>query len=64
MNNHRKIFTISKRNYSLVAGQYFDIKIEHENLTKEEFEKRMSDYEERLTTLFGESNDLQKNISR
>lgn len=54
--------TISKRNYSLVAGQYFDIKIEHENLTKEEFEKRMSDYEERLTTLFGESNDLQKNI--
>lgn len=59
---YEDVETISKRNYSLVAGQYFDIKIEHENLTQEEFDKRMEKYNIELKTLFDESNRLQCEI--
>jgi len=53
---------IKAKNYSLVAGQYFDIEIQHSNITKEEFETKMRRFLDDLTKLFGESNSLNKEI--
>ncbi|EOA07067.1 Type I restriction modification system N6-adenine DNA methyltransferase (M) subunit, HsdM [Mycoplasma yeatsii 13926] len=53
---------IKENNYSLSAGQYFEIKIEHVNLTKEEFEKQMTEYKKELEEFFKESDKLQKEI--
>ena len=54
--------TISEKNYSLVAGQYFDVKIERVNWTEEEFKIRMSDYDKELRKLFAESHVLETQI--
>ncbi|UTS70977.1 N-6 DNA methylase [Mycoplasma bradburyae] len=53
---------IKEKNYSLSAGQYFDIKIEYVEISQEEFENKMLDYEKELTKLFKESEKLQKEI--
>lgn len=53
---------IKEKNYSLSAGQYFDIKIEYTEITPEEFEQKMKEYKTNLTTLFAESNQLEKEI--
>lgn len=53
---------ISKKNYSLVAGQYFDIKVERVNWTEEEFKERMSNYDIELRKLFDESHALEEQI--
>lgn len=54
--------TISKKKYSLVAGQYFDIKVERVNWTEEEFKERMSNYDIELRKLFAESHALEEQI--
>jgi type I restriction enzyme M protein len=53
---------IKEKNYSLSAGQYFDIKIEYVALTSAEFEAKMSEYKENLKNLFAESAVLEKAI--
>ena len=53
---------IKEKGYSLSAGQYFEIKIEYEDISEEEFKNRMKEYESNLTDLFNKSNDLQKKI--
>ena len=53
---------IKEKNYSLSAGQYFDIKIEYVDITEAEFNKRMADYETTLTGLFEESHQLESDI--
>lgn len=53
---------IKEKNYSFSAGQYFDIKIEYEDITAEEFEKRIAKYTKTLTEQFNESHRLEKNI--
>lgn len=53
---------IKKKNYSLSAGQYFDIKIEYVEISEEEFNKRVSDYQTTLMTQFEESHHLEKEI--
>ena len=54
---------IKEKANSLSAGQYFDIKIEYEDITEEEFSNRISLYKESLDNLFSESEILSKEIS-
>lgn len=53
---------IKEKNYSLSAGQYFDIKIEYVDITEDEFNQRMADYESKLTKMFTESHRLEGEI--
>lgn len=53
---------IKEKNYSFSAGQYFDIKIEYEDITAEEFQKRIANYKKNLTEQFSESHILEKEI--
>jgi type I restriction enzyme M protein len=53
---------IKEKNYSLSAGQYFDIKIEYVEITPEEFEEKMNEYKANLKNLFAESAILEKTI--
>lgn len=53
---------IKAKNYSLSAGQYFEVKIEYTDITAEEFTAKMKGFESNLETLFGESKSLEKKI--
>ena len=53
---------IVSKKYSLSAGQYFDVKIEYVELTQDEFNQKMSEYQSKLQEYFNESNELQKEI--
>ncbi len=53
---------IKEKGYSLSAGQYFDVKIEYEDITAEEFQERMNRFKERLGKMFEESEELQEEI--
>lgn len=52
---------IAKR-YSLSAGQYFDVKIEYVELTQEEFNQKMNEYQNQLKEYFDEGYKLQAEI--
>lgn len=51
------------KNWSFSAGQYFEVKIEHVDITPEEFKAKMAGYQERLDTLFNEGTALQNRIT-
>ncbi len=53
---------IKAKNYSLSAGQYFEVKIEYVDITKAEFESMLKGFEENLVSLFADSKDLEKEI--
>ena len=53
---------IKEKNYSFSAGQYFDIRIEYIDITADEFERRISNYTDTLTTQFEESHQLEQEI--
>ncbi|UGB36874.1 HsdM family class I SAM-dependent methyltransferase [Frateuria soli] len=53
---------IAGKNYSLSAGQYFDVKIEYVDITPEQFTERVNGYSQRLQDLFAESRDLEQAI--
>jgi len=53
---------ISNKNYSLSAGQYFEVKIEYENLTPEEFKLRVDDFSKVIEELLKKSNMLSNQI--
>jgi type I restriction enzyme M protein len=53
---------IKAKNYSLSAGQYFEVKIEYTDITAEEFKTKMSAFTNNLDTLFGESKTLETEI--
>lgn len=55
---------IKNRNYSLSAGQYFEVKIEFEKLTEEEFYTKMKEYQEEIDKLFEEGNLLEEEIKQ
>ena len=55
---------IKKKNYSFSAGQYFPIKIEYVELTKDEFEEKMQEYQEKLSELFNQNNLLEESIKK
>ncbi|MFZ6050751.1 HsdM family class I SAM-dependent methyltransferase [Halocola ammonii] len=53
---------LKAKNYSLSAGQYFEVKIEYVDISPKEFEEKMDGYKERLDKLFAESKNLDSNI--
>ena len=53
---------ISNKNYSLSAGQYFEVKIEYVDITPEEFAEKMKGFTDNLDELFKESHKLEKDI--
>lgn len=53
---------ITAKNYSLSAGQYFEVKIEYVDITHEEFTAKMKDFEASLKGLFIESSELEGKI--
>lgn len=55
---------IKNKNYSLSAGQYFEVKIEFEELSEEEFYKKMKEYQEEIDMLFEQGNLLEEEIKK
>ena len=55
---------IAEKNYSLSAGQYFEVKIEFVELSQEAFEQRMTAYADRLEKLFAEGKSLEDEIKQ
>ncbi len=55
---------ITAKNYSLSAGQYFDVKVEHFVMTPKQFDKQLADRKDRLSSLFEESGKLEKQIKK
>jgi type I restriction enzyme M protein len=53
---------IKQKNYSLSAGQYFDVKIEYVDITAEEFAAKMKGFEDNLNQLFAEGRELEMEI--
>lgn len=53
---------IKAKNYSLSAGQYFEVKIEYVDITDDDFRKKLESYHQKLASLFAESKDLEKTI--
>lgn len=54
---------IKGKNYSLSAGQYFDIKIEFVEITEEEFQQKLADFQSELKELTNQGNELDKKIA-
>ena len=55
---------IAEKNYSLSAGQYFDVKIEYSELTPLQFDKKLEGFSLRLDALFQESSTLELEIKK
>lgn len=55
---------IAAKNYSLSAGQYFEVKIEYSDLTPQQFAAKMQSFTDNLDTLFVESAELKKQIKK
>ncbi len=53
---------IKEKNYSLSAGQYFEVKIEYVDITAEEFDNKIKSFESNLESLFSESERIEKEI--
>lgn len=53
---------IVEKKYSLAAGQYFEVKLDYSEVSKEEFLLRMSAYRLQLQSYFEEENRLQREI--
>ena len=53
---------IKAKNYSLSAGQYFEVKIEYVDITHEQFETKVEEFKENLFELFSQSRDLENDI--
>jgi len=55
---------IKEKNHSFSAGQYFDIKIEYVDITKEEFEEKIDDFKNNLDELFKESKKVESEVKK
>jgi len=53
---------IKEKNYSFSAGQYFEIKIEYVDITKEEFDTKMKTFQDNLVDMFDKSKELEDEI--
>lgn len=54
---------IKEKNYSFSAGQYFDVKIEYVDITQEEYEKMIDDFNVDFAKYVEETTQFQKEIS-
>ena len=55
---------IEAKNYSLSAGQYFDVKIEHVDITPEQFAEKIQGFTNNLDSLFAQSRELEGEIKK
>ncbi|MGO3346565.1 MAG: HsdM family class I SAM-dependent methyltransferase [Marinomonas sp.] len=55
---------IEAKNYSLSAGQYFDVKIEYVDITPEQFAEKMQGFSSNLDSLFDQSRELEADIKK
>lgn len=59
---------IRAKNYSLSAGQYFEVKIDYVDISPEEFAEKLNGFETRLKALFEEGSklelEIQENLKR
>jgi type I restriction enzyme M protein len=55
---------IAAKNWSLSAGQYFDVKIAYDDLTPAEFSKRIAAYQSNLAGMFEQSRTLEDEIAK
>lgn len=55
---------IAANNYSLSAGQYFDVKIEYSDLTPAQFTEKLQGFTSRMDALFKESAGLEVEIKK
>ena len=55
---------IAAKNYSLSAGQYFEVKIEYCDLTPAQFSEKLQGFTDRLDSLFKESTGLEQEIKK
>ena len=53
---------IAAKNYSLSAGQYFDVRIECDGITPSEFKEKLDLFESNLNHLFSESAKIEEDI--
>jgi type I restriction enzyme M protein len=53
---------IAAKNYSLSAGQYFEVRIEYEDLTAEQFTAKVAAYQASLAGMFEQSRVLEGDI--
>lgn len=53
---------IKEKNYSLSAGQYFDIRIDYVDITAEEFEAKIITFQNKLSDFFQQSHALEQEI--
>lgn len=55
---------IQAKNYSFSAGQYFELKIDYEDITHEEFDKKLDYFSKNLDALFLESVETKEKIRK
>ncbi len=55
---------IEAKNFSLSAGQYFDVKIEYVDITPEQFAEKMQGFTSNLDSLFNQSRELETEIKK
>ncbi len=55
---------IAAKNYSLSAGQYFDVRIEYSDLTSETFAAKVATYQSNLAGMFEQSRALESEIAK
>lgn len=53
---------VEGKNYSFSAGQYFDVKIEYEQITPEEFYKKVESFKDNISLSIKEATDLGEKI--
>jgi type I restriction enzyme M protein len=55
---------IAAKNYSLSAGQYFEVRIAYEDITPKQFSEKIEGFQSRLEKMFGESAKLESQIKK
>lgn len=55
---------IAAKNYSLSAGQYFDVKIDYVDITPEQFSEKMKGFTDNLSSMFAQSRVLELEIKK
>lgn len=56
-------YEIKEKNYSFSAGQYFEVKIEHVEMSEEEFNGKLNSYMEELRKFWSEGQQLEAEIA-
>lgn len=55
---------IAAKNYSLNAGQYFEVRIEYVDITHDEFESKLNGFEDTLEGLFKDSKNVEDEVKK